>query len=93
MVDKLSGQVAYVVMTFGGFLGIGDSYDPLPWKSLTYDTRRAATSSILTDRGSKALQATRRTKTPGRKPTTVVRSMTTMAWPTLTESPAASCRM
>ena len=38
MVDKMSGQVAYAVMSFGGFLGIGDSYHPLPWKSLTYDT-------------------------------------------------------
>ena len=38
MVDKISGQVAYAVMSFGGFLGIGDSYHPLPWKSLTYDT-------------------------------------------------------
>jgi hypothetical protein len=26
-------------MSFGGFLGIGDSYHPLPWKALTYDTR------------------------------------------------------
>ena len=38
MVDKRSGQVAYAVMSFGGFLGIGDSYHPLPWKALTYDT-------------------------------------------------------
>jgi hypothetical protein len=38
MVDKRSGQVAYAVMSFGGFLGMGDSYHPLPWKSLTYDT-------------------------------------------------------
>jgi hypothetical protein len=38
MVDKMSGQVAYAVMSFGGFLGFGDSYHPLPWKSLTYDT-------------------------------------------------------
>ena len=38
MIDKYSGQVAYAVMSFGGFLGIGDSYHPLPWKSLTYDT-------------------------------------------------------
>ena len=38
MVDKMNGQVAYAVMSFGGFLGIGDSYHPLPWKSLTYDT-------------------------------------------------------
>ncbi|MBP7001426.1 PRC-barrel domain-containing protein [Amaricoccus sp.] len=38
MVDKQSGKVAYAVMSFGGFLGIGDSYHPLPWQSLTYDT-------------------------------------------------------
>jgi hypothetical protein len=39
MVDKISGQVASVVMSFGGFLGIGESYHPLPWRALTYDTR------------------------------------------------------
>ncbi|HEX2552712.1 MAG TPA: PRC-barrel domain-containing protein [Microvirga sp.] len=39
MVDKFTGQVAYAVMSFGGFLGIGESYHPLPWKALTYDTR------------------------------------------------------
>lgn len=39
MVDKESGQVAYAVMSFGGFLGIGESYHPLPWEKLTYDTR------------------------------------------------------
>ena len=38
MVDKRSGQVAYAVMSFGGFLGVGGSYHPLPWRSLTYDT-------------------------------------------------------
>lgn len=39
MIDKHTGQVAYAVMSFGGFLGIGESYHPLPWKMLTYDTR------------------------------------------------------
>lgn len=39
MIDKYTGQVAYAVMSFGGFLGIGESYHPLPWKTLTYDTR------------------------------------------------------
>ncbi|HYZ34904.1 MAG TPA: PRC-barrel domain-containing protein [Crenalkalicoccus sp.] len=39
MINKVSGQVAYAVMSFGGFLGIGERYHPLPWKSLTYDTR------------------------------------------------------
>jgi hypothetical protein len=38
MVDKYSGQVAYAVMSFGGFLGIGEHYHPLPWKKLDYET-------------------------------------------------------
>ncbi len=38
MIDKYSGQVAYAVMSFGGFLGIGERYHPLPWRMLTYDT-------------------------------------------------------
>ena len=25
-------------MSFGGFLGIGERYHPLPWRMLTYDT-------------------------------------------------------
>jgi hypothetical protein len=33
MIDKYTGQVAYAVMSFGGFLGIGESYHPLPWRS------------------------------------------------------------
>src|SRR5436190_7072939 len=38
MIDKLSGNVAYAVLSFGGFLGIGDDHYPLPWQSLKYDT-------------------------------------------------------
>jgi hypothetical protein len=38
MIDKISGKVAYAVMSFGGFLGIGERYHPLPWSVLTYDT-------------------------------------------------------
>jgi sporulation protein YlmC with PRC-barrel domain len=37
MIDKLSGQVRYAVMSFGGFLGIGEKYHQLPWDGLTYD--------------------------------------------------------
>src|SRR5580658_2940382 len=40
MVDKSTGRVAYAVMSFGGFLGMGESYHPLPWRVLTYDTSR-----------------------------------------------------
>ncbi|WP_417581926.1 PRC-barrel domain-containing protein [Pelagibacterium sp.] len=37
MIDKVSGKVAYAVLSFGGFLGIGDDHYPLPWAKLTYD--------------------------------------------------------
>lgn len=39
MIDKISGQVAYVSISFGGLLGIGDKYHPLPWDMLQYDTQ------------------------------------------------------
>ena len=38
MLDKRSGQVAYAIMAFGGFLGVWDSYHPLPWSLLKYNT-------------------------------------------------------
>ncbi len=38
LIDKQSGKVAYVVMSFGGFLGIGEKFHPLPWDVLHYDT-------------------------------------------------------
>jgi len=37
MIDKLTGKVAYAVMTFGGFLGIGDEHRALPWSVLRYN--------------------------------------------------------
>ena len=37
MVDKISGQVEYAVLRYGGFLGMGQRYYPLPWRVLTYD--------------------------------------------------------
>ena len=40
MIDKASGKVAYAVMSFGGFLGIGERYYPVPWSMLKYDTAR-----------------------------------------------------
>ena len=38
MIGKRSGRVEYAVMSFGGFLGLGESYHPLPWDVLDYDT-------------------------------------------------------
>jgi sporulation protein YlmC with PRC-barrel domain len=37
MIDKATGRAEYAIMSFGGFLGIGDSYHPLPWQSLNYN--------------------------------------------------------
>ncbi|HKR16417.1 PRC-barrel domain-containing protein [Rhizorhapis sp.] len=38
MVDKISGNVQYAVLSFGGFMGMGGDYYPIPWNMLTYDT-------------------------------------------------------
>lgn len=38
MIEKQSGRVVYAVMSFGGFLGLGQSHFPVPWGTLSYDT-------------------------------------------------------
>ena len=38
MIDKATGRIAYAVLSFGSFLGIGGQHHPLPWQTLTYDT-------------------------------------------------------
>lgn len=38
MIDKARGNVEYAVMSFGGFLGMGQKRHPLPWESLEYST-------------------------------------------------------
>lgn len=37
VLNKRDGKATVAIMSFGGFLGIGESYHPLPWESLTYD--------------------------------------------------------
>jgi sporulation protein YlmC with PRC-barrel domain len=37
--DKRSGKVAYAILSFGGFLGMGDKHQPLPWSVLNYDKK------------------------------------------------------
>ena len=46
MIDKVSGQAAYAVMGFGGFLGIGEDHYPVPWQRLPTTRSSAATRSI-----------------------------------------------
>src|SRR5262245_66333006 len=49
MVDKVSGNVAYAVLRFGGFFGIGDKHLPIPWTSLKYDTTTEAYHICISD--------------------------------------------
>ncbi|HTK34130.1 MAG TPA: PRC-barrel domain-containing protein [Caulobacteraceae bacterium] len=41
MLHKLSGKVAYAVVSCGGFLGVGEKYLPMPWSLLRYDTNKS----------------------------------------------------
>ena len=38
MLDMHTGQVAYAVLAFGGFLGMGEKLFAVPWVALTLDT-------------------------------------------------------
>jgi hypothetical protein len=49
MIGKRSGKVGYAVMSFGGFLGIGEDYYPLPWSLLTYSPRLEGYEVNLSD--------------------------------------------
>ena len=35
MIDLEKGRIAYAVLSFGGFLGLGDKLFALPWEALT----------------------------------------------------------
>ena len=38
VLDIRSGRVSYAVLSFGGFMGIGDKLFAVPWSALTLDT-------------------------------------------------------
>jgi hypothetical protein len=38
LIEKVSGRVVYVDVTFGGFLGLGTHHHTIPWDKLTFDT-------------------------------------------------------
>jgi sporulation protein YlmC with PRC-barrel domain len=38
MIDMGSGRIAYAVLSFGGFLGMGDRLFAVPWQALKLDT-------------------------------------------------------
>jgi sporulation protein YlmC with PRC-barrel domain len=39
VLDKLSNHIVFAIVGFGGFLGMGEKYHPIPWSSLKYDER------------------------------------------------------
>jgi hypothetical protein len=54
MIEKMSGRVAYAVMSFGGFLGIGTEEHSIPWSKLTYDTTLGGYRTDVTEAQLKA---------------------------------------
>jgi PRC-barrel domain len=42
MIDKLTGNVAYAVLSFNRSVGVGQRRLPIPWRQLTYDRKLAA---------------------------------------------------
>lgn len=36
LIDRVKGQVVYLVTSFGGFLGLGEGHYRVPWESVKY---------------------------------------------------------
>lgn len=49
MIDKLSGQVSYAVLSFGGFLGLGKKFFPVPWSQLRYEPSKEGYVTTITE--------------------------------------------
>lgn len=49
MIDKISGNVAYAVLRFGGFFGVGEKHLPIPWAKLTFDPSMNAYQVNISD--------------------------------------------
>ncbi|MET0179111.1 MAG: PRC-barrel domain-containing protein [Novosphingobium sp.] len=39
-IERETGQTRYAILSFGGFLGIGEKFHPLPWQVLRFDPTR-----------------------------------------------------
>lgn len=48
VLDKLSNNILFAVVGFGGFLGIGEKYHPIPWSLLDYDPEQNCYTVNLT---------------------------------------------
>ena len=68
MVNKRSGQVEYAALRFGGFLGIGSDYYPIPWDMLTYDTDKGGYQVDISEGFARERSALRREQRTGVRP-------------------------
>jgi sporulation protein YlmC with PRC-barrel domain len=48
-IEKDTGRAIYAIVSFGGFLGIGEKFHPVPWALLTYDLGRGGFTVPLTE--------------------------------------------
>src|SRR5215217_3235863 len=49
LIEKVSGRVLYVDVTFGGFLGIGVHHLTIPWDKLSYDRENSGYRTSITE--------------------------------------------
>jgi len=57
VLDKQSNNIMYAVVGFGGFLGMGEKYHPMPWAALDYDESQDSYVVNLTKEQLKAAPA------------------------------------
>ena len=49
MIDKVGGKIAYAVLSFGSFMGIGAKHIPVPWVRMKYSASLDAYEINVTD--------------------------------------------
>jgi sporulation protein YlmC with PRC-barrel domain len=51
VVDSRTNQIAYAILSFGGFFGVGDKHFAIPWEVIHFDSvERQAVLNIEQDR-------------------------------------------
>lgn len=69
LIEKTSGRVLYVDVTFGGFLGIGSRHVTIPWEKLAYDKELEGYRTDITEAQVRAAMAVKEDEgaSPGRR--------------------------
>lgn len=49
MIEKVGGRVTYAVLSFGGFMGVGQDEHAIPWQKLDYDTNLEGYRTDITE--------------------------------------------